>query len=54
MFIKNNTLFFKERTTYKSSVDTYGKSLLYLKAGLFRKESRLYGQCLLGRVEVAS
>ena len=42
MFIKKNTvnyqIFFKERTTEKSSVDTYRKSVLSLKTGLFQWE----------------
>jgi len=34
----NLKLLFNERTTSKSSVDTYRKSLLALKTGLFQRE----------------
>ena len=34
----NFELFFNERTTWKSSVDTYRKILLSLKTGLFQRK----------------
>ena len=50
-------MFLKERTTQKSSVDTYRKSFLSLKTGLVRNEQwiiYIHGQCLLGRANVSS